>query len=176
MVAGATAPPTAEASAAATAPDTEQLTVISGHTVIISEEGNETTYSLETPERSRGRQTRYWRASASIVRTGSGTYVLPDEYNQSRFDRALFDIELLRSQGQTDATTDEIPVIIRWSSDNPEDASAVLSHPGVRVRHRLDSVNATAVRISKSETRSVYQALQENRDVDAVLYDAKVSL
>ncbi|MCU4799932.1 S8 family serine peptidase [Halobacteria archaeon HArc-gm2] len=143
----------------------ERVTLITGDTVVVTERSNETTYRVLGSN------------NTTTYDSSEGTYVIPHGVNLTRFDRALFNVDLLRQQGYTDAESDAIPLIVRWSNrtnfaENNE--SVTRSRRTARHHLSLPSINGTAIRVNKTRAGSVYRKLAASPDVQTVYYDAKV--
>ena len=98
--------------------ETTEITLITGDIVVVNESGSESTVHLANNE------------SATVFETAAGTHVVPQGVNLSKFDRDLFNIDLLMQQNITGSRS--VPVIIEWRRTIIKDApplNKAVRHP-----------------------------------------------
>lgn len=141
---------------------TTEITLVTGDTVVVENQSNGTDYRLKGDKPALNYETR------------TGAYVIPASVNTTRFSKELFNVELLRSQNQTDAETNEIPLIVEWRN-------ATSMRRGVRPRSRVDvsrkrlleMMNGSAVSVSKENASAVYRFLAGSDAVKSVHFNAR---
>ncbi|WP_227353713.1 S8 family serine peptidase [Haladaptatus salinisoli] len=144
------------------------VTLVTGQTVRVVEGDERTVYRVDA-------DVPMHRISAP-----DGTYIYPDGVNFSKFDPALFNVELLVAQNLTDGETDSIPVIASvrenrrgyGTSANP--AETLESVGSVSVTNSFDSVDAASASVSKAKSARAYEQLARNNDIESVVLDVKV--
>lgn len=141
----------------------EKLTLITGDIVAIDKRGLEPTYRL------------LGNKSATKFETRTGVHIVPEGVDLTKFDKSLFNIDLLREQDITDAESDSIPIIVEYTErDAMNDGVPTKQRGDIRNHRQLETVNGTAVSVSKSATDETYQRLASARNVKSVYYDATV--
>jgi len=142
----------------------EYVTLITGDTVAIVDSANGTQYRF------------LGNTNGTIYETDTSVYVVPDGVNRSRFDRTLFNVDLLRQQNLTDRESGSLPIIVKWTSDGQSRHSGrrILRRSGSRTTHNLDIINSTSITIPKAQATEVYQRLKTSDRIAHVYYNAKV--
>lgn len=159
---------TGESSTARTSEDAENtsvtnVTLITGQQVRIVRSNGTTNYVLDT------------ETPMHKVETPEGTYIFPVGTNLQKFDPALFNVDLLVSQGYTDAQTDSIPLIVEQGQERVTSTSGDgISATGVTTGSRLESVDAVTATVSKASAGAAYEDLASSDDVSAVYLDKKL--
>ncbi|WP_226023725.1 S8 family serine peptidase [Halomicrobium salinisoli] len=157
----------ATANVTATTPPSESdrgratITLITGDTVRVSERGRTPTYRLTGS------------ASGAVFETDAGTHVVPETVTLSKFDRDLFNVDLLRDQNVTESRG--IPVIIEWNGTPSDETIRSLRQTGVRQDRQLEMIDATAATVPKRNATAAYEVLTDAGSVEAVHYDGRVS-
>ncbi|MEV6284212.1 S8 family serine peptidase [Kribbella sp. NPDC051770] len=140
-------PPTATAAQPPTpdngAPPSTRITLVTGDRVQVSRRPGQ-------PERVVFEPGPTSRSTAAVTTySGGHTYVVPEaareDVRSGRLDRALFDVTTLLAEGQDDATTKTLPVIVRYAQ------KAALK--GVTSSRALTSIGARAAKVDKSRAR-----------------------
>jgi PGF-CTERM protein len=146
---------------------TTDLTLITGQTVTVVETGNETRYRVSGDKK------------MHKVSTGNATYVFPDGIDFDRFDKHLFNVDFLVEQNLTDAESDSIPVIVSeaeqrgFTAFDSEGVSALDSVAGTQKQAKLESIDAEAGSVSKSDTSAAYRDLAADDSIGQVSLDVK---
>ncbi|AQL41632.1 peptidase S8 and S53 subtilisin kexin sedolisin [Halorientalis sp. IM1011] len=97
---------------------------------------------------------------------------MPEDVNLSKFDRDLFNINRLRAKEVTDAQS--VPVIIKWANDTA-DTRPLRQHSDIRLHRTLETINATAASVSRTNSSNAYRTLASAPSVEFVHYDALVN-
>lgn len=109
---------------------THTVTLITGHTVIVTERRIPTTSTGDGTIDPAGSVERTYAVTEEdagafeIIEQSDGTYMIPDEANLDVLDREFFNIDYLVDFGYTDEQMDEIPVFARIDQDGPGTFSA----------------------------------------------------
>ncbi|MFB6254224.1 MAG: S8 family peptidase, partial [Halobacteriaceae archaeon] len=143
------------------------VTLISGQTVTIIENGNQTLYRV-TPR----------NATMYRINTQHGIYIFPKGVNFSKFHPIFFNITFLRQQGWTNNATSAIPVIVRKDND-VSGFSASLNNTlgtvkGYTFRRSLPRADAASINISKANAQTIYRRLKSSTDIKRIYPDIKV--
>ncbi|UIX35138.1 S8 family peptidase [Streptomyces sp. GQFP] len=133
---------------AASAPTTARITLITGDVLTVRDYADDHESITADP-------TGPSRGLVSLYEWEGDTYAVPaaaqEGVNSGQFDRRLFNIDALRSQGY--GTSAPIPVIV----DNRDEAKAPVQPRHGRAGRDLDSINAMAVAVSKGEAKAFWR-------------------
>ena len=140
--------------------DEHTVTLISGHTVHVTHEGDERVYAIEGDG----------PYAYEVIEREEGTYLFPDEVDRSFYDPRLFNVDLLIEQGYTDEDVDATPVILRQKVDTLDSQGMHSFGDGAR---ELASIDAVATEVPKEGTAMTAQTLSLNTSVERVLLDIK---
>jgi subtilisin family serine protease len=140
------------------------VTLITGDRVIVTRNAD------GTPSAAVASETPYY---SRLI--GDDLYVIParaeGELAADRLDAELFNVTGLVEQGYDDASVDALPLIVEGSLPTARSAN------GVSVEADLDSIDATAVSVDKSDAGAMYARWFDTRsagDIDKIWLDAKV--
>ncbi len=147
---------------------TTNVTLVTGQTVTVVEQGNETTYQVHSP-------------GLRKVETRQGTYVFPQSVDFTTFEPALFNVDQLVAQNYTDADTDSVPIIVeRRETAGPfgleSFGSSLAAAEGVETKSVLGSANAVASSVSKADASAVAARLRADPSVERVHLDSQIEL
>ncbi|WP_460649313.1 S8 family peptidase [Kribbella endophytica] len=111
------------------------------------------------------------RSTAAVTSyTGGHTYVVPEaarkDVSAGRLDRALFDVTTLLAEGQDDAKSKTLPVIVRYGAQ-PKQLK------GITNSRTLKSINAQATKVDKTKAADFWTTVQ---GVQKVSLDRKVTV
>jgi len=143
-------------------PGDRTVTLITGDRVRLSDAGGGT-YSVRPEASVRPDGTR---AQLSTLATPKGVYVTPSDampaINAGRLDRELFNVTYLAENGYTDDKTKQLPVIVQYPGQHTDQAvaSAAKAIPASEPVLALESVNASALRVTKAEAGSFWHAVR----------------
>jgi subtilisin family serine protease len=157
----------------------ERVTLVTGQTVTAIERNGTTRYRV--PE----------GASLHRMETDQGTYFVPEGVDFERFSPNLFNVDLLRAQNLTDSESDSLPVIVQRAERDGANVPGVdTGHAGARDRldemlgdvagttgtRTLESIDAVAADVRKSEARAAYESLRADESVERVSLDVRYRL
>lgn len=89
--------------------ETEELTLVTGHTVTVLGSGDERQFLVEDADGE--------RAQYRAVEQKTGTYLVPSGVDFSVFSKELFNIDLLLEQGYADDELEGTPVVVTYSDE-----------------------------------------------------------
>ncbi|MFO7991633.1 MAG: S8 family serine peptidase [Thermoplasmata archaeon] len=149
--------------------DIKTLTLITGHKINIIEKENKTIYQT------------IGNYEAQILKSDKETYVFPDNLKLNKYDKSLFNIDLLVNLSLTDDNTDFTPVILHFErsyvdENNDKINSVITSLPGYKTQKKLPSINGFSGSVKKDNTDLFFRKLQSIRSVDKVYLDRRVKL
>lgn len=138
------------------------ITLVTGDTVQLKEAGggrySVTAQAAVRPDGS--------RAHLSTMATPDGVYVTPSDAAPAilagRLDRELFNVTYLAENGYTDDKTKQLPVIVQYPRQRSAAAvaSAADKIPASAPAHTLESINASAVKVTKAEAGAFWNAVR----------------
>ncbi|WP_433380779.1 S8 family serine peptidase [Streptosporangium sp. CA-115845] len=105
-------------------------------------------------------------ARLSTLATPKGVYVTPSDavpaINAGRLDRELFNVTYLAENGYTDDKTKQLPVIVQYPPQHTDKAvaSAAKAIPAGEPVLALESVNASALQVTKAEAGTFWSAVR----------------
>ncbi|MEU7456745.1 S8 family serine peptidase [Streptosporangium roseum] len=105
-------------------------------------------------------------AQLSTLATPKGVYVTPSDavpaINAGRLDRELFNVTYLAENGYTDDKTKQLPVIVQYPRQHTDKAvaSAAKAIPASEPVLTLESVNASALQVTKAEAGTFWNAVR----------------
>ncbi|MCG5217676.1 S8 family serine peptidase [Streptosporangium soli] len=106
------------------------------------------------------------RALLSVMATPDAVYVTPSDampaIQAGRLDRELFNVKYLAEHGYTDDKAKELPVIVQYPKERPGPAvaSAAKAIPASEPTLTLESVNASAVNVTKADAGAFWSAVR----------------
>ncbi|GAA1542253.1 S8 family serine peptidase [Kribbella lupini] len=172
-------PPTAQAAppthAAQTPPhkntSTSRITLVTGDRVqVTSRPGQPEKVVFEPGPTSRS-------TAAVTTYTNGHTYVVPEaarkDVSSGRLDRALFDVTTLIAEGQDDAKSKTLPVIVRYGGAQPKQLKQLKQLKGTTNSRTLKSINAQATKVEKTKAADFWDTVQ---GVQKVSLDRTVSV
>jgi subtilisin family serine protease len=147
------------------------VTLVTGQTVEVVERGGRRAYLTDATEPMRR------------VTVGNRTYVYPEGVSFETFEPALFDVDRLLAEGVGDGESTTVPVIVTLAGGAGagadaaagDDAGGVSALSGVGTR-RLESIDARAAVVPKSEAAAVARALRRDPSVERVYLDRMVDV
>ncbi|GAA1577732.1 S8 family serine peptidase [Kribbella sancticallisti] len=138
------------------------ITLVTGDTVQLKEAGggrySVTPQATVRPDGS--------RAHLSTMATPNGVYVTPSDAAPAilagRLDRELFNVTYLAENGYTDDKSKQLPVIVQYPRQRSAAAvaSAAEKIPASTPEHTLESINASAVKVTKAEAGAFWSAVR----------------
>ncbi|WP_063780794.1 S8 family peptidase [Nonomuraea sp. SBT364] len=151
-------------------PGDHTVTLITGDRVRLSDAGGGT-YAVRPEANVRPDGTT---ARLSALATPKGVYVTPSDavpaINAGRLDRELFNVTYLAENGYTDDRTEQLPVIVQYPGQHTDQAvaSAAKAIPAGEPVLTLESVNASAIRVTKAEAGAFWTAVRAVPDSKGV--------
>ncbi|MEO3795833.1 S8 family serine peptidase [Nonomuraea sp. B10E15] len=143
-------------------PGDRTVTLITGDRVRLTDTGGGT-YAVR-PEA--GVRPDGTTAQLTTLATPKGVYVTPSDavpaINAGRLDRELFNVTYLAENGYTDDETEQVPVIVQYPGEHSDQAvaSAAQAIPASEPVLALESVNASALRVTKAEAGAFWSAVR----------------
>ncbi|TWD80663.1 subtilisin family serine protease [Kribbella amoyensis] len=154
--------PATPASAAASGGTSQKVTLITGDVVEVTDAGAGRKAASVQP--AAGRE----RIAFHTVEVDGGLRVLPSDavpyVSSGVLDVDLFDVEELLADGYGDSATGNLPLIVRYTSG----ARTRSSLPGTTTTRSLDSINAAAVKATKSELTNLWDSLKPAQNARAL--------
>ena len=104
------------------------------------------------------------------VRQGADLYVYPSDalplVTANRVDADLFNVSYLAEAGYTDAETRQLPIIVQYANQQASKAKAL---PSAKTERTLESVDATAVDVTKTGAAAFWETITtpKQRTLDA---------
>ncbi|GAA3512906.1 subtilisin family serine protease [Streptosporangium album] len=141
---------------------THTITLVTGDTVRLNEAGGGK-YAVNPEPTARPDGTR---AQLSTTATPDGVYVTPSDampaIQAGLLDRELFNVKYLAENGYTDDKTKQLPVIVQYPRQQSDAAiaSAAKAIPASKPTHALESINASAVNVTKAEAGTFWSAVR----------------
>ncbi|MGW2161540.1 S8 family serine peptidase [Nonomuraea sp. NPDC001699] len=138
------------------------VTLITGDRVRLSDAGGGT-YSVRPESSGRPDGTT---AQLSTLATPKGVYVTPSDavpaINAGRLDPELFNVTYLAENGYTDDQTKQLPVIVQYPGQYTDRAvaSAAEAIPASEPVLTLESLNASALQVTKAEAGAFWTAVR----------------
>ncbi|WP_433350882.1 S8 family peptidase [Microtetraspora malaysiensis] len=102
----------------------------------------------------------------STMATPDGVYVTPSDampaIQAGRLDRELFNVTYLAENGYADDQAKQLPVIVQYPKQDSAAAiaSAAKAIPASEPEHTLESINASAVAVTKAEAGTFWSAVR----------------
>ncbi|WP_135855383.1 S8 family serine peptidase [Halorussus salinus] len=145
------------------------VTLVTGHRVRVVERNGSIRYRTR-PD-----------ADLRKVVTSEGTYVYPTGIDFRRFDRRLFDVDLLRRQNLTDRERETIPVIVSTAAEEsdptrPSGSPPVREVSGLTDDESLASIDAVAAAVRKPAAGAAFEELAANDRVERVALDVEYEI
>lgn len=141
------------------------LTLITGQQVTVVNQSGQQRYFVDAEGMER-------------MQTQQGTFIFPEGTDFSRYDRDLFNVDLLVEQGLTDDESSSIPVIVE-GQDRSGDVSTTVQalsqtfeeSRGAEVTTRLRSIGGVAAEIEKPEAAQLGRTLAADDAVSKIHLD-----
>lgn len=89
-------------------------------------------------------------------------------------DQELFNISKLYAAGYDDASTEQLPVIIKYRSGTLAGSAVPVAPMGAEVNSEYELIDSASVGISKQDAAAVWQSLADDVTVESVWLDAMV--
>ncbi|WP_338087204.1 S8 family peptidase, partial [Nonomuraea zeae] len=143
-------------------PGDRTVTLITGDKVRLSDAGGGK-YAVRPEPGARPDGTS---ARLSTLATPKGVYVTPSDavpaINAGRLDRELFNVTYLAENGYTDDRTKQLPVIVQYPRQRTDAAVAAAAKaiPASEPVLTLESVNASALQVTKAEAGAFWGAVR----------------
>ncbi|MEU9507074.1 S8 family serine peptidase [Micromonospora sp. NPDC048170] len=143
-------------------PGSKRITLVTGDVVSLVEAGGGK-YAVKAEATPRPDGTR---ALLSTLASPKGVYVTPSDampaIQAGRLDRELFNVTYLAENGYTDDKTKQLPVIVQYPAQRSDAsvAAAAQAIPASEPALTLESVNAAAVKVTKAEAGTFWQAVR----------------
>ncbi|GAA2646687.1 hypothetical protein GCM10010412_009570 [Nonomuraea recticatena] len=141
-------------------PGAKTITLVTGDVVNLVEAGGGK-YAVTAEAKPRPDGTR---ALLSTQATPKGVYVTPSDampaIQAGRLDRELFNVTYLAENGYTDDKAKQVPVIVQYPKQRGDASVAAEPIPASDPVLTLESVNASAVKVTKAQAGTFWHAVR----------------
>lgn len=136
---------------------TVSITLATGETVTVREHGGQLEYQVAAGE-----------GEYEVHDEGDGFYLIPERLDADSYDRELFNVTRLATEGLYDPETGTIPVVVTFDADR--DGGSVDGLSGLELDREYDLVESAAGTLSPDASPLTQQALDE-ADIEQLFLD-----